>query len=229
MSVLRTLLAQIAALEVDLATQLTIHPDTHIFASCPACRHCVPHASSARSATHEADSPPQKLSQHSPASCPRHANQAEQRSSPSATAATANYATHCATSPTAHAKTTPGPPTSTTVPSHVVTTTNTPYESSLAPGPTSSGDAGKTTSPTTPPTTEPSETHHPTSSLNHQRLTQGTQPPGARPAQPPGGQLLVLPLRAEGICLPCSMAFSGGPAFFTALMPRNPSRPARAR
>ncbi len=35
MSVLRTLLAQIAALEVDLATQLTIHPDTHIFASLP--------------------------------------------------------------------------------------------------------------------------------------------------------------------------------------------------
>jgi transposase len=188
LAVLTSLVAQIKALEAQIAEQLALHADAHIFTS-------LPRSGTVRAARLLAEigdcrarfPTPEALICLAGVAPPPPANPARPPSSTSAGPPTNNSATPSATSPATPATPAPGPPGSTTTPSPAAKTTPTPRASSPAPGCTSSGTAGSTTPPTTRPGTKPSSASSPRK--NRRRLDTGllmTGPFGAvRPRPDP--------------------------------------------
>jgi transposase len=154
---LTSVAAQIKALDSQIAEQLTLHADAHIFTS-------LPRSGTVRAARLLAEigdcrarfpTPESLACLPGVAPCTRQSGKVTHVGF--RWAADNNSATPSATSPATAAEPTFGPPTCTTAPSPEDTTTPTPYASWPAPGSTSSGTAGKTAPPTTPPDTEPSK------------------------------------------------------------------------
>ena len=179
-AVLSSLVAQIKALDADIADQLARHADAQIFTSLP--RSGTVRAARLLSEIGDcrARFPPRNRWPAWPASLPPPASPAKSNTSDSGGPQTNNSATLSSTSPATADAPTPGPPTCTTAPAPEDTTTPTPSASSPAPGSTSSGTAGKRNRPQPRQTSRPPDTA--STKINTGRLDTG-QLTSAREAQ----------------------------------------------
>lgn len=153
---LTSVATQIKTLDAQIAEQLSLHADAHIFTS-------LPRSGTVRAARLLAEIGDCRARFPTPESlaclagvAPPPVSPAKSNTSDSVGPQTNNSATPSATSPVTAAEPTSGPPTATTAPSPEDTTTPTPCASWPAPGSTPSGTAGKTAPPTTLPTIAPS-------------------------------------------------------------------------
>jgi len=163
LTVLSSLLEQIKIFSAQIAEQLEVHADAHIFTS-------LPRSGTVRAARLLAEIGDDRARFPTPEAlaclagvAPPPANPARPDPSASAGRVTNNSATPSPTSPATPDTPTPGPNTSTNRPSPAATTTPTPCASSPAPGCSSSGTAGRTTPPTTPTDTTPCNASSPNS------------------------------------------------------------------
>ena len=153
-AVLSSLVAQIKALDADIAEQLARHADAHIFTSLPRsgtfrAARLLSEIGDCRARFPTRNRWPAWL-----ASPPPPANPAKSSTSDSVGRQTSSSTTRSPTSRATADAPTRGPPTYTTAPSPADTTTPMRSASSPEPGSTSSGTAGKTESPTPPPIIE---------------------------------------------------------------------------
>jgi transposase len=158
---LAALVAQIRNLDAQIAEQLALHADAHVFAS-------LPRSGTVRAARLLAEIGDCRGRYPTPESlicaagvAPSTRQSGKTRVVTFRWAPTSSSATPSATSPATPAAPAPGRPASTTTPSPAARTTPTPSGSWPAPGSTSSGTAGKTAPPTTPPATRPSSASSP--------------------------------------------------------------------
>ena len=158
LAVLASLVQQIKALNAEIAEQLALHADAHIFTS-------LPRSGTVRAARLLAETGDCRARFPTPESliclagvAPSTRKSGKTTYSTSAGPPTNSSATPSATSPATPSAPTPGPPISTAAPSP-------------APGCTSSGTAGRTAQPTTPPGTKLSSASSP--KKNRRRLDTG--------------------------------------------------------